>query len=345
LVGAVNDTKMAAGSRAAALAALIELIVASCEAAATDLNAMDGDLVEETAPQILPGLRKILLDFPEDDGTEAWAEGADEDANAPGDKEHADDEGVGMLWDGALDACGRLLAHGGGAVGSRVSLHCMGAELLLCEAWQARHSGLLLQLRLACGEAAAASSGEGEAAVASTYAEAARHFHHSHPRVRWASLEVWARLLAAGLAPSRQAFDSAFESLAALGATDHYLRVRRRGLLVFLLAAAEGAVLTPAHAEPLFRKVLIPQAASPDDDIRDACARIAQGFAGALGWIQPTGEDAPTLPETCAGYAEFTILWQEMTQAVGRGATDAAGMGDQTGAVESGAIEWPHEWR
>ncbi|CAE8589485.1 unnamed protein product, partial [Polarella glacialis] len=74
------------------------------------------------------------------------------------------------------------------------------------------------------------------ASASDAAAEAAmRHFGHVHPRVRWAALEVWARLLSMHIMAPIKFFEQASEALFAAAGADTYNRVRQRGLLVLML--------------------------------------------------------------------------------------------------------------
>merc|ERR1712113_381109 len=87
-------------------------------------------------------------------------------------------------------------------------------------------------------------------------------------------------------------FSLAFEPLLVVAGTDCYVRVRRRGLLVLLLATnTHAGLLKQGHAELLFDQVLIPLAkhSSSHLAICQACERIAQSVASPC-YSVPEGE-------------------------------------------------------
>mmetsp|Transcript_104189 Transcript_104189/g.224913 ORF Transcript_104189/g.224913 Transcript_104189/m.224913 type:complete len:114 (+) Transcript_104189:2-343(+) len=98
-------------------------------------------------------------------------------------------------------------------------------------------------------------------------------------------------------------------------------------------AAAARPPLDPAQIAALFRRVLIPQAASYDPDIRQACADIGQALAG--GGESPEGGGGAGAAED----AEFRPLWEELCAALAR-ANEDEGPGE-----EASKIEWPADWR
>merc|ERR1712185_723910 len=105
---------------------------------------------------------------------------------------------------------------------------------------------------------------------------------------------------------------------AAAGPNEQYLRVRRRGLLVLLMAASGCTPpFTPPQVEPIFRQVLIPQGSSPDASIRDACANIARGVVIALGGGGDGAcSEEDILDMACSG---VSCLWRELVEALAVG--------------------------
>uniref|UniRef100_A0A6T9BVF2 HEAT repeat-containing protein 1 n=1 Tax=Pyrodinium bahamense TaxID=73915 RepID=A0A6T9BVF2_9DINO len=311
--------------RGAALVALLELL----DATATTPEGCD--FADELAAHATATAAGILAELPSDEATDEWAEAEDEDtaedAASVGRPGEAPEE---ALLEAALDAAGRLAGRGGaGAEGLRTAA----AELLAREVWQARHAGLLILLRLAC------AAPQDEIAGRAAAAAALQHFAHLHPRVRWAALEVWARLLAAGLSAPVEFFQEALEALIVAAGEDHYVRVQRRGLLVLLLMTSrpELPLLPAERAEPLFCRVLLPHAASPAAEVRQACAGIAQGLAVAIGLAD--GERGSAMEGDAP---KLFALWHELKEALERGAVAAmAG----AGGVEDAEIEWPADWR
>merc|ERR1712129_570142 len=165
---------------------------------------------------------------------------------------------------------------------------------------------------------------------------------------------------ASAAAPSPEDFASAFDTLVAIVDDDPYLRVRRHGLLVFVAAAtsatppfsilqAKGSMAPDAQTprsfsrsmmhsqvKPLFHNVLIPQVASPDDAVREACATIARGIITAC-----SQQASEQVPGTVGADAMVAGLWAEFCE--------AAAAGQQQLHVEldmqSTQIEWPKDWR
>ena len=63
------------------------------------------------------------------------------------------------------------------------------------------------------------------------------------------------------------------------GLGEQYVRVRRSGLLVFIVATScSSPTVMEKHVEPLFRQVLLPQACSSDESIREACLAFLSFF-------------------------------------------------------------------
>merc|ERR1712194_517406 len=123
-------------------------------------------------------------------------------------------------------------------------------------------------------------------------------------------------------------FDQAFEHLLSLAGEDQYARVRRRSLLVLLFfATSPESPFTAAHVEPLFKRVLIPQAASHDPDVREACSNIAQRLAIILGILAVGANEGMVIDENIAlsdgGGAGLSHLWQELSEALTLAASTA----------------------
>eukprot|EP00747_Dinoflagellata_sp_TGD_P187133 gnl/TRDRNA2_/TRDRNA2_44640_c0_seq1.p1 gnl/TRDRNA2_/TRDRNA2_44640_c0~~gnl/TRDRNA2_/TRDRNA2_44640_c0_seq1.p1 ORF type:complete len:627 (+),score=139.66 gnl/TRDRNA2_/TRDRNA2_44640_c0_seq1:125-2005(+) len=288
-----------AGVRSAALMAMLELQAAAPDA--DELVALSSKTVAD-----------VLTSLPPDEATDDWAE-------VPEDAPPASDGCEGLLED-VLDAVARLAARGGRAA---AELQRAALDLAEREAWQSRHASLLIHLHLAAGD-------NEEPAAAATML-AGRNLWHVHPRVRWAALEVWARLLDAGFATPRKTFSEAFELLVSAAGRDPYTRVRRRGMLTLLVAATcADSPLKEAHAEPVFRQVLIPQAASQDAAIRQACVDIAVAIAGAAGLVSEGTDSEPSVGGWLSG------LWAELMQA-------ASAFEQEEDSPEE--IKWPAEWR
>jgi len=278
-----SDSCLLPKSRAAALVALLEILQCYKRASEDDVNAMDGDDEEdnEIVPRLVNSFRQVFLSLPEDDDTEEWAEGTDEEETSkPGTMDDdADDEieneGRNELFEEVLDACERLCSERG--IFYR-EMEALAQELLAGEAWRSKHGGLLLQLRLASGmglsmgnpgPGAGNSRGNGATSevggavggvfggqsafdnmddddsgadagfgiATRTFQEAAKCLLHVHPRVRWAGLEVWARLLVANVKPHSELVDETIDVLVEVAGSDPYLRVRSRALLVLLTMA------------------------------------------------------------------------------------------------------------
>jgi len=153
--------------------------------------------------------------------------------------------------------------------------------------------------------------------------------------------------------------EGALAGLAAVAGGDRYDRVRRRGLLVFVfLAAASEQVplLEASDVEPLFKQVLLPQASSPDPDVREACCRIAHSLAVVKDLGGGIAVEAG--PSSVGHGSTFAGLWAELSVALARGATAAADGDSTAGAGNNGieavgvtsaelgaTIEWPPDWR
>jgi len=209
--------------RGAALTALMELADATfASITETACNPEVQCEAQELLTHAVASVSGLLAEVPSDDNTDKWAEISDEDL--PGTEHDA-------LLDHALDAAGRLVQRGDFAF---AGLQAAIMQLKACRCWQAIHGMLLVQLRVACGDAA----GNGDGVAAQEAASAAlHHMGHMHPRVRWAALEVWARLLAGGSHAPLALFDGALDALVMAAANDQYMRVRRRSLLVLMLVS------------------------------------------------------------------------------------------------------------
>ena len=286
LARAVMDSGAQPAARLAALESLMQLLEAS-DMSTSSSNMRDVDEGEEQSEleleiHTLTALAALLAELPSPEATEWWAEVVDgeaEDVEAgnEGDRSRAEEA---LLQEALDDAC-RLIRRGGLLCSK---LHEAAVQLLQMEAWQAKHGGLLLLLRLAIPEGVMC-----EEPMAVQASEAAMScFTSTSPRVRWAALEVWARLLTASCRTPADLFGQEPQPLLAL-CSDVYTRVRRRGLLVLLFCAQAAAHTVAAHGEKIFREVLIPRARG-DDDIREACRQIAeqltlvQGVPG--GWTE-----------------------------------------------------------
>mmetsp|Transcript_127930 Transcript_127930/g.235372 ORF Transcript_127930/g.235372 Transcript_127930/m.235372 type:complete len:644 (+) Transcript_127930:194-2125(+) len=328
LATAVASSTASIEVRTAALAALLELTDAASsvsEAASVEAGNVFPFGMHTTAEEItkhaVTATTAVLTELPLDEGIDEWAVEVDGEV-VPGGA-----DGAEGLLDAALDGAARLAQRGGAA---SLGLAAAVPELCRREAWQARHGALLLQLRLAC----AAGEPEAETAVQASL----EHFGHVHPRVRWAALEVWARLIASGFAAPRNRLGEAVEALSLMAGSDPYMRVRRHGLFVLLVATSLPELPTAAHVELIFRRVLIPQAASLDDSIREACATIANGLAAVLSSSTATDTMQDSSGAPAAG------LWAEFQAAAA--SSESACQADSNANHEDGSnIQWPADWR
>jgi len=149
---------------------------------------------------------------------------------------------------------------------------------------------------------------------------------------------VWARLIASGFAAPRNRLGEAVEALSLMAGSDPYMRVRRHGLFVLLVATSLPELPTAAHVELIFRRVLIPQAASLDDSIREACATIANGLAAVLSSSTATDTMQDSSGAPAAG------LWAEFQAAAA--SSESACQADSNANHEDGSnIQWPADWR
>lgn len=305
-------------ARSAAMAALLELLPALD--ADCGLNSIfDEETVGELLAHITASTAGLLAELPHEEATSTWAEGVDGEEIQPASTDCEGDP-FGELLDAALDSAERLAARGGPAA---MGIRAAAQQLLQGEAWQARHGGLLLLLRLAAVPESISNAEAPVESCASVAAEAAlAHLGHVHPRVRWAALEVWARLLSMGLLMPTNLSEFALDALLGLASKEPYLRVRRRGLLVLLLVASLVPARLESRADLIFGEVLIPQAESKEDDVRLACSDIAKA-------LQKATEGRPE-------------LWGQFQEAHQRGAACDADMHELQKAAE---IEWPPDWR
>ena len=332
LAATVGDASLDPSVRSAALAALVELVDA------VHAGGIEEEAAMGLAAEAVSAAVGVLGDLPADEATADWAEAIDEQVGAPGGEDGCASEAE-ALFDAALDAARHLASHAGAVD----ALRGASAALLGRESWQARHGGLLGCLQLAWAVGTDGAVHDGDVAVV-----AMRHFDHVHPRVRWAALEVWARLFSVGVQTPLRYLGEALGTLMDIAADDQYVRVRRRCLLVLVMAATSARVpqedaaadaaaarppLDPAQVAALFRRVLIPQAASYDPDIRQACADIGQALA--VGGESPEGGGGAGAAED----AEFRPHWEELCAALAR-ANEDEGPGE-----EASKIEWPADWR
>eukprot|EP00927_Polykrikos_kofoidii_P070596 TRINITY_DN67018_c0_g1_i1.p1 TRINITY_DN67018_c0_g1~~TRINITY_DN67018_c0_g1_i1.p1 ORF type:complete len:748 (+),score=145.77 TRINITY_DN67018_c0_g1_i1:112-2355(+) len=358
LAAIATETRATPEVRCAALTALVELSAAASETAAKSSDCEDCESAHELMTHTAATILAIFAELPMDAATETWAETADDEgdgeaagrngdgANEATEEENLVIEGTESLFNAALDVSVRLIANGGTAMDV---LQTAAVELLAHESWQARHAALLLLLRLACcpGE----DGGGGVVTQAQSSAKAAaRHMSHSHPRVRWAAFEVWGRLfMIVPEAPSALIDESIEALLTAASSDEPYLRIRRRSLLTLVLAAScPEPSFRLVHVEPIFRRVLLPLAASPDASVRDACVTIARGLAVALGvgtLSSPECSPEEFLEATAQGVAH---LWRDLAEALAAGAAASAsvdGNAVQESQGGSADIAWPVDWR
>eukprot|EP00929_Paragymnodinium_shiwhaense_P066130 TRINITY_DN3314_c0_g2_i1.p1 TRINITY_DN3314_c0_g2~~TRINITY_DN3314_c0_g2_i1.p1 ORF type:complete len:691 (-),score=153.98 TRINITY_DN3314_c0_g2_i1:23-2095(-) len=318
--------------RSAALAALLELLTAADLQAAADGNSMD-EAVQELVAHAVATVAALFAELPDDEDTNMWAETADDGDGCDALPEKST-EGTEALLESALDAAERLACRGGEAV---AGLRVAAGELLGRQAWQGQHGALLILLRVAC-----ASPEHDSISLLETLRAALRSFSHVHPRVRWAALEVWVRLLVVSQSFPEQLFAEAFEGLMLLaGTSEQYLRVRRRALLVLVVAASRPMPLyCTAHAEPLFECVLLPCARAQDISLREAACHIAEGLIASLGG---GGAEASPPEEILAMVAPTsTCLWEQFREALAQ-CEQASSKGDIL--VTDGQVEWPAHWR
>merc|ERR1712232_153034 len=203
----------------------------------------------------------------------------------------------------------------------------------------------MLETDQTSGTAVSSRSRADAGTAASSLAQ--QHLNSIHPRVRWAALEVWARMLSRGLVAPCQSFDATLESLMAIASRDQYTRVRRRALLVLLFFTnCADTPLAASHVEPVFRRVLIPLASSHDEDIRTVCFNIGQQLVTWFGLTdrqiqQGCTEHARGAEIAASIPSEFVPLWNELEEAVSRAnATHGAG-----GYEDTCDISWPVDWR
>lgn len=233
------------------------------------------DSVEESELEVhtLTALAAVLAELPSPEATEWWAEVVDGETELEaddGDRSRAEES---LLQEALDDAC-RLIRRSGRACSK---LHAAALQLLQMEAWQAKHGGLLLLLRLAVktsedGEQTVDEQRAGEVSQAALCC-----LTNTNPRVRWAALEVCARLLMAGCRAPVGLISQMPQPLLLL-CNDIYTRVRRRGLLVLLFSAQTAPHEMAMHGERIFKEVLIPHVRD-DDDSRAACRQIAEQLA------------------------------------------------------------------
>ncbi|CAE6945412.1 UFGT [Symbiodinium sp. KB8] len=275
LARAAMDSKAEPAARLAAMESLMQLLNASDVSGLS--STMDvSDSVEESEQlevHTLTALAAVLAELPSPEATEWWAEVVDGETELEaddGDRSRAEES---LLQEALDDAC-RLIRRSGRACSK---LHAAALQLLQMEAWQAKHGGLLLLLRLAVktsedGEQTVDEQRAGEVSQAALCC-----FTNTNPRVRWAALEVCARLLMAGCRAPVGLISQMPQPLLLL-CNDIYTRVRRRGLLVLLFSAQTAPHEMAMHGERIFKEVLIPHARD-DDDSRAACRQIAEQLA------------------------------------------------------------------
>ncbi|CAE7266921.1 UFGT [Symbiodinium pilosum] len=272
LARAAIDSRAEPAARLAALESLMQLLNAQgfCKPPSMD----DSEAHSELEIHAVAVLASLLAELPSPQATEWWAEVIDEEAEAEESADHADKSRAeeALLQEALDDAC-RLVQRGGQVC---FRLHEAAVQLMQTEAWQAKHGALLLLLRLAIRDPEDAQAVETQAAQEASEA-ALSCFSNTSPRVRWAALEVWARLLRAGCTAPVDLLGQAPEPLLKL-CNDIYTRVRRRGLLVLLFCVGAAPFAVAPLGEKIFRYVLIPQA-SGDDDSREACRQIAEHLA------------------------------------------------------------------
>lgn len=320
LEGVAVDSMVEVSSRSAAFAALVEL-------------ATMPQVYVETAPdatsRAVSVLIRVLVEFPGDEETDEWAEDltSDDVINVVQLGDEAPDAAADGFHEAALDAAGRLACSNGEAF---LQLRTEVGELLTRQVWQARHGGLLVLLRLACASEVAASI-EIATCAASVAAE---NFCNVHPRVRWAALEVWARLLASGFSLPND-LSSSLNTILSLIAGDLYARVQRRGLFVLvLLTTCDHVSITSSDAESIYRRVLLPLVASPDPVLRAASTRISNGLSAALSL-----EDADSDQGAKAGLLALRSEFDGIARGV---AGMATGLADEEPVVD---IDWPADWQ
>ena len=274
LARAAMDSKAEPAARLAAMESLMQLLNASDVSGLS--STMDvSDSVEESELEVhtLTALAAVLAELPSPEATEWWAEVVDGETELEaddGDRSRAEES---LLQEALDDAC-RLIRRSGRACSK---LHAAALQLLQMEAWQAKHGGLLLLLRLAVktsedGEQTVDEQRAGEVSQAALCC-----FTNTNPRVRWAALEVCARLLMAECSAPVGLLSQMPQPLLLL-CNDIYTRVRRRGLLVLLFSAQTAPHEMAMHGERIFKEVLIPHARD-DDDSRAACRQIAEQLA------------------------------------------------------------------